>query len=50
MARRVQDPDFFHRKIRRTEGEKMGVGAAAGGSGAALRAERRGEQSKLLIF
>jgi hypothetical protein len=40
----------FHRKVRRTEDEKFGVRAAASGSGAALRAEWRGEQSNLLIF
>jgi hypothetical protein len=44
-----QERDFSQegQKDRRRE---FGVRAAARGSGAALRAERRGEQSNLLIF
>jgi hypothetical protein len=44
-------PRFFHRKIRRTEGEKCGARAAASGSGAARRMARRAiKPSELLTF
>jgi hypothetical protein len=43
-------PSTFEIFTGRTEGEKLGVRAAASKSGSALRAEGRGEQSNLLIF
>jgi hypothetical protein len=46
----AEEKEISHRKIKKDRRREFGVRAAASGSGEALRAVRRGEQSNLLIF